>query len=1301
MNTSPAFPTDAQRDIWFAHVAATDPAEYQCAELLEFTQPPDCDVLERTIRSCLQSLDFFNADYRLAEAGQDEHAGADSRSRLVAIPHDNPIAIERIRLAEKAEVLPFARRFAAHVAAGPLRGEALTGHCLIEVGEGEQRVVFWVARFHHILGDGFAFNSLIGWIGKCYTAACAGEEAPPAPFDSYSHPTPLSNDDLAFWRDHAPVETASLGQSQKATGAVVYSASVTMPGPAQTLIAGLGKQGVSPLAVYTAVGARLMQVEQGSEAVTVGIPVMGRPLGQRHLVVGPQVTVLPITVTPAPGESLFAQLSNVEEQLVAARSHSQVTTAALRREFGLSGREALMTSAHVNFRPFTPKFRFGDAHVLLTTLRVGPLENAELIFQLLPDGAVQMTVMATSELVAQRYAARLEHAFTQLPAVDRLDEIIWCAPAEAEAIAAAHERLPAVTPAGLGLRALVQRTRAAGAPATAAGLLCDAAGTWWSVDQVWKRVYGITADLRERGVSGGATVAIQLSRGVDFMCAVAAVIELDATWVPIDPDLPAARRADMRTAANADAVIEAGAAGGVVVTAREAAAPEERTLEVGESRCAYILFTSGSTGKPKPVMVSEAGLINRLEWMVELLGLSDTDRLLWKTPSSFDVSVWEYVLALTHGIPTVILGPQAHRDPVAVAGAIAEENVTVCHFVPTALKTFLATAPDTPSLRAIVTSGEALEVAEAQGARTMLGVEVWNFYGPAEAAIDVTACRVNGEETRIPIGVPVANTQISVRDRWGNPVGINTPGELVIHGVQVGLGYRGMAEATAAAFSIDADGRRSYRTGDVACWAEAQTAAAGVELFYLGRRDSQAKLNGQRLELGEVEVAAAASAAVGQAAAVVATVGAHQVLVAAVTPAASGEAVDPEGLKAEMARRLPAYMVPGRIVVVEALPMTVNGKLDRRAIAELADAATQAGAAAADGSDGAAGGSEAGAGAGSAKAVLEAFAAALHRPVDSIGLDDNFFALGGTSLSAVELTQRLPGITVADVFAHPTVRALVQRQAEALLGGLAATADSGAGGFAELLELRPARGGSTVVCLYPAGGLSWCYATLAAWLPDPRQGIIAVQCGLDTPKFGTLAETAAHIAQRLVAAGHTDVHLVGWSVGGVLAHHLAAHPGGMTVRGVYLLDAYPEDVWAQLPDPTEAEQREALLTMAGVPASQYTDADLMSLEAVRRVLHATPNALSVLPREQMYGVIEVVRHNSGLLRRGEPAYVDGEVHHFTADRDVPSRSELLTAASWEPWTRKLVEHHCDVTHPGMVSSVVLRTVAEMIAAAPA
>ncbi|MFE9804548.1 amino acid adenylation domain-containing protein [Streptomyces goshikiensis] len=390
--------------------------------------------------------------------------------------------------------------------------------------------------------------------------------------------------------------------------------------------------------------------------------------------------------------------------------------------------------------------------------------------------------------------------------------------------------------------------------------------TYRELDEAAER---IAACLRRCGAGPETVVAVAAERSPGLIAALLGVLKTGGAYLPLDPSYPAERLEFMlRDSGAAVLLVEDGLPGGgprfagkTVTIASALAEPPEPGRRIAAARpdnAAYVIYTSGSTGLPKGVVNTHRGIVNRLRWMQEAYRLTAADRVLQKTPSGFDVSVWEFFLPLATGARLVLAAPDGHRDNRRIAETIAEQRVTVVHFVPSMLRLFLAEddIPDPASLRLVVCSGEALPYAlqEAFAIRwPHLALE--NLYGPTEAAVDVTrwSCRPNDPRGIVPIGAPIANTRIHLLDDGMEPVPVGVPGELWIGGVQLARGYLGRPGLTAERFAPDPfapePGARLYRTGDLA-----RRLPDGT-VDFLGRRDHQVKLRGLRIEPGEIEAA--------------------------------------------------------------------------------------------------------------------------------------------------------------------------------------------------------------------------------------------------------------------------------------------------------------------------------------------------------------------------------------------------------------------------------------------------------------
>ncbi|MGW6422383.1 amino acid adenylation domain-containing protein [Nocardia sp. NPDC055053] len=535
--------------------------------------------------------------------------------------------------------------------------------------------------------------------------------------------------------------------------------------------------------------------------------------------------------------------------------------------------------------------------------------------------------------------------------------------------------------------------------------------------------------LRESGVEAGDLVAVLLERGPDMLVAILAALHAGAAYVPIDPGYPADRVAYLLADSAAKVVLTAAeVSGDAIVLSPErwsTGTPTRTPVPVG-SDPAYVIYTSGSTGKPKGVVVEHHSVINRIGWMQRRYPLRPTDVILQKTPSSFDVSVWELFWWAVEGAQVALLRPGGEKDPRELLAAVADFGITVMHFVPSMLTPFLdllesdpTAVPRAAGLRTVFCSGEALlphQVNRWNRAFAGLGADaprLVNLYGPTEATVDVSFhdCPTDPAETvtRVPIGRPIDNTRLYVLGPADQPQPVGVAGELCIAGVGLARGYRDRPELTTEKFVADPfhPGERMYRTGDLA------RRLADGELEYLGRIDRQVKIRGNRVELGEVENALAALPGIAAAA----VIDKHSPDRGAYLVAyyVAGSAPDPGALRKALAATLPEYMIPSLFVRVDAIPLTPSGKTDRAALAAITTENRSVGHAA-------------------PRTPVEEQLALIWREVldrESVSVFDNFYDLGGDSILLLRVRARAEArglvISARDIAECPTIAELAER----------------------------------------------------------------------------------------------------------------------------------------------------------------------------------------------------------------------------------------------------------------------------------
>jgi amino acid adenylation domain-containing protein len=546
--------------------------------------------------------------------------------------------------------------------------------------------------------------------------------------------------------------------------------------------------------------------------------------------------------------------------------------------------------------------------------------------------------------------------------------------------------------------------------------------TYRELDRYTNQVARSVAAHRE-----GATtpfVGVYMERSPEMVVALVSIVKAGCAYVPIDPEYPA-DRVEFMIEDSAPSLIltqerhrerlAGGTAEVVVLSVADERAEDDSPLSrdlTGDSPV-YMIYTSGSTGRPKGVVNRHVSLFNRLYWMQSEYGLTGEDRVLQKTPFSFDVSVWEFFWPLMFGARIVVAKPGGHKDTDYLKRLIHERGVTTVHFIPSILNVFLDEddlADHCATLRRVICSGEALPFAAVEKFARILPCGLHNLYGPTEAAIDVSywPCTTGYPGAIVPIGKPIANVRLYVLDKNRRLAPIGVPGELCIGGVAVAAGYHNRDELTAEVFVEDPYGTepaaRMYRTGDLARF------LPDGQIQYLGRIDNQIKLRGVRIEPEEVAAVLLELPEVRDATVVLREFGASRALVGYVV----ADGFDAEAAKAVLARRLPEFMVPQAVVALPALPTTANGKLDRKALPD------PVGLASAPAEDSGPPATE------RERELADVWAEVLG--TGRIGVEANFFRHGGDSIVSIRVAAKLRelgySVQVHDIFAHPTIRQL-------------------------------------------------------------------------------------------------------------------------------------------------------------------------------------------------------------------------------------------------------------------------------------
>ncbi|GAA2393648.1 amino acid adenylation domain-containing protein [Dactylosporangium salmoneum] len=1001
---------------------------------------------------------------------------------------------------------------------------------------------------HHIAADGWSMGVLWRDLMAAYTGVPQPE--PPVGYDDFAAwQRARAGDpaDLAYWRDHlAGVAPLDLPTDRPRPAEQTYAGAAHGFTMGEELTAGLTAlgqdHGATPFMTLTAALAALLGHAAGQDDVTVGSPVAGRAAPELDDVVGCFLNMLTLRVDLAGDPTFTELLLRVREVVLGAFTHQELPFERLVADLNVARDVARSPLFQVilsmqnyegtvaggdgggdglDVEGFSPESWSTRYDLELYVTAEGPALSGTFIYN------TALFDAATVQRLAGRLVALLRAAVaapdTRLAALGRPDAD------ERRLVVEAFNDTAAEHPADVTVHGLIVAQAARTPDAVAVRCGTDEL----SYVDLDRRSAALAGALAERGVGPGDVVAIRAERSVELVVALLGILRSGAAYLPLDPEYPAERLDFMVADSGARLVLDRG----LLPPANDTAAPDRG----GPHDTAYVIYTSGSTGRPKGVANAHRGIVNRLLWMQDEYRLGPDDVVLQKTPTSFDVSVWELFWPLLAGARLVLAAPGGHKDAAYLRDLIAAERVTTVHFVPSMLAMFLAAdgVERCATLRRVICSGEELPVDLARRCLQRLPARLFNLYGPTEAAIDVSAweCREDAlrDRARVPIGAPVDNTRLYVLDAHGEPVGVGVPGELYIGGVQVATGYVGRPALTAERFVPDPfgpPGARLYRTGDRARW------RADGTVEFLGRLDHQVKLRGFRIELGEIEAALRAQAGIDDAVVLVREDRpGDQRLVAYL--------VGGEPDRAALRRSLPDFMVPTAYVRLDALPLTPNGKLDRRALpapvterdasVALVPPATP-----------------------TEHAVAEVWREALD--VTDLGVDDDFFDLGGHSLTATRVVARLRRLTdarvsVMDLFKHRTVRELARL----------IDAPPDAAGQGLLHELTPRRTGTpalSFVCVPYGGGSAVVYQPLADALPATHAlwalAIPGHDIGLREQRlpFDELAAACvAEIQQKVTGPVALYGHCVGSALTVEIARRLEA--AGRDVEAVYIGASFP------------------------------------------------------------------------------------------------------------------------------------------------
>ncbi|WP_330230754.1 amino acid adenylation domain-containing protein [Nocardia sp. NBC_00508] len=1144
---------------------------------------------------------------------------------------------------------------------------------------------------------------------------------------------------LSYWREElagvaGPMELPidrPRGSTPSMRGA---STAITIPADVHERLERIAREhnATSFMVVHAALAALLGRLSGGTDIV-IGTPIAGR--GERALddLVGMFVNTLALRVQVDPAATFHHLVDRSRETALSAFANADLPFERVVEEIdpARTGAHNPLFNVMLSFQNIEqPTLDLPD--LIITALDNGAI-TAKFDVQVIVEprlrddgGAAEMAVTFTyaTDLFDESTVRALSRRFERMVAavagdpstlvwdIDILDE------GEPDAVLAGN--LAASQSSQVGLtQSAIPGTFTSALTATlpdligeqarrrpdAVAIRCgDATLSFGALD---RRASQVARALIAAGAGPESLVAVAVSRTEELPVALLGVLAAGAAYVPLDLTYPAQRVAGVL----ADAAPVC-----VLTTVEERSAlPEtdlpvvllehaaeftddpvtdaERVAPLRPDNLAYVIYTSGSTGVPKGVGVTHRNVEQLFANAQPLFGFDERDVWMLFHSFAFDFSVWELWCALVTGGSVVVVDYATSRSPELLRELLVRERVTVLNQTPSAFCQLVEadrdTSPAELALRYVIFGGEALDLRHLRRwyeRHPGDAPRLVNMYGITETTVHVSFLSLDEHLVDSPtslIGRALPGLDTHVLDIRLRPAPFGTPGEIYVGGGQLSRGYLGRPELTATRFVANPfgpPGSRMYRSGDLARW----TRSGGEPgLAYGGRGDRQVQLRGFRIELGEIEAALLRCPGVSQAVALVrsdAVLGDQ--LVGYVLPEA-GAWLDTAELRSQVTEFLTGYMVPGAIVVIATMPLTANGKLDRRALPAPEFRAREFRAPA---------------------TPLEATVAATFAEVlgaDRFGMDDNFFERGGNSLIAAKLTARLSSalgtkVPVMRVFTAPTPGELVADLARRASGHVETET-----AFDMLLPLRAGGSAAPLFCVHPVSGISWSYAGLAAHL-DPDRPLY----GLQTPVLATeevmpdsIEDWAARYVELIRSVQPTGpYHLLGWSFGGVIAHEIAVQlqREGETVALLAVMDSYMADPPDTAPsDAGKVPVAELIGGLLGEAAGDLGNIAEVDWVALPQKLTELPEPFASFGADRVTRILDAAVHSVALRTAYNPPVYRGDVLYFTAALDDPTG--CVGASIWSEIVDGTVYNHAvSTTHWRMTVASGLSQIADVL-----
>ncbi len=1316
----------AQRRLWFLHSLEGPSPTYNIPLVIELAGDLDTDALEAAINDLVAHHETLRTIFPVTGGNAHQCIIDASEARV-------ELLITRINESDLDAEIAVATRYSFNLAVEP------SIYAQLFSVKPDKHVL--VLLLHHIVADGWSLTPLTRDLTAAYKARVLGEvpNLPPLPvqYADYalwqeellgkeSNEASLAKEQLDYWKETLanlpdqlelpmdfprPIEPSYKGDTLKFTISPVLH---------HRLVDVARESGVSLFMVLQAGLATLLTRLGAGTDIPIGSPIAGRSDDALSDIVGLFVNSL-VLRTDTSGNPTFRELlERVRNVDLHAYEHQDLPFERLVEELNpprSRSRHPLFQIMLALQNTPEPKLELPDIDSKLELFTVGTskfdmtIEIRETYDETgKPDGmdglleySTDLFKRETIEQLLNRYVRLLEGAVREPD--QQIGRLEILAPKERQKILVdwnQHgEEIPHACLPALFEEQVIRY------PDKIAAVYEDESLTY---EELNKRANQLAHMLMAKGVAAEQFVALATPRSLEMVVGLLAVLKAGAAYLPLDPEYPIDRLTFMLQDAQPSYVLTSSSVATnlpdlhdikqivlddpitLVEVSRystENPLDSERKQPLSPLNAAYIIYTSGSTGVPKGVVIPHQNVIRLFGSTEEWYHFNSDDVWTMFHSYAFDFSVWEIWGALLHGGRLVVVPHAISRSPEEFLQLLVDEGVTVLNQTPSAFYQLMqadrnkAELGQDLALRYVIYGGEALELSRLEdwySRHPENAPRLINMYGITETTVHVSYLELNRDITSVKanslIGCAIPDLGVYILDASLQPVPAGVTGEMYVSGAGLARGYLGRHGLTAERFVANPfgpSGTRMYRTGDLARW------RADGSLDYMGRADHQIKIRGFRIEIGEIEAILAQRTDLEQVAVIVREDHpGDKRLVAYAVPAADA-VFDSTELRRYVAASLPDYMIPSAFVQMADLPLTANGKLDRKALPAPDFSAAVSGRGPRTPQE---------------EILCNLFMEVLDLP--QVGIDDGFFDLGGHSLLAVQLMSKIREalgveLSIGNLFEAPTVAGLVERLE---MGSSQSALDV-------LLPLRKSGEELPLFCLHPAGGLSWCYAGLLTALgPDyPIYGLQARGISKRERYPETLVEMAADYIEHIrKVQPQGPYRLMGWSLGGNVVHAMATQlqNEGEEVQLAAILDAYPSQFLPTKGVPGDEEALIGLLALGGYEPDSLGDKPLDDASAIE-ILRQDGSALASLEEETILNLKETYVNSVRIMGEYEPGVFNGDVLFFKSTL-LPEWFPDISTDSWHPYISGLIEQHDIVCrHKDMCQPEPLAEIGQIIA----